>query len=193
MDGKDTKEFRFTAGQGQFLLQVAAVATIPDKLGDIKLDTVDRSIIQAMIANLFEQLKSYSPWAQEFEPGKNVKLLFGPKDNWQLEEKGGSRWFLKEPKTIVPVKLTKDAVTGAAWLCFATLVPREADPRSQQSAFMGASPSEAVDTIWPIARVLGKVESLKESLGLKKFESKKHGWNDDPMPPVEPHDVEAPK
>lgn len=179
----DKRTFKITAGQGQFLLQNSAVATIPDKLGEQKYDPVDRAIIQALIAALFTELKAYSPWAQDFEIGKNTKMFFGERDNWKQEKPDSSRWVMQDPYLSHTVTLSKDAVNGAAWLCFAAMVPREADRTTGQAATF-TTPSEAADTIWPLLKALKKADSVADHLGLKKFESKKHGWADDPVQDV---------
>jgi hypothetical protein len=168
------REYKLTAAQGQFLLQLSATSVVPEKMGESTYSTVDRAIIQNMIAALFTELKAYSPYAQEYEPGKNSKLFFGPKDNWQQDKPEASRWYLKDIHVTTTVKLSKDAVQGATWVCYLTLVPK-------LEANQGVvSPSEAVDTVWPLLRLLKKADSVAESLGLKKYERKKHGWNDDP-------------
>jgi hypothetical protein len=175
------KEYRITASQGQFLLQLSAGMTVPDKLGDTPFTAVDRAIIQGQIGALFTQLKSYSPYAQEYEPGKNIKLFFGLQDNWKQDKPDSPRWFMQDPKLETKIRLSKEALNGAAWVCFASLVPREADARNQQPAGTAVSPSEAEDTVWPMLKALGKSVGVRDLLGLNRTDLKKHGWGDDPV------------
>lgn len=176
------KVYTLTGSQGQFLLMWAAGAAIPEKAGDMVFTSTDRAIIQSFVARLFDRLKAVSPWMLEYEPGKNMKLFFGPKENWQPEAAGGTRWFMKDPKLATSVVLEKDEVNGATWLLFLALAPRVEDARSGQAGGMAVSPSEAAETVWPLARLFGKHESLSDALGLKKYDAKRHAWNDDPAP-----------
>lgn len=166
------KEYRITMAQGQFLMNISAAADIPEKLGDNTFTSTDRAIIQGMLAGLFTKLKSYSPFVQEYEPGKKSKMFFGAKDNWE-ESKAAGGWVMLDPKKVVPVRLSKEELNGAAWACYITLVPRAGSGTA-------VSPSEAAETVWPLLRVLGKYNAVGDQLGLKKIDEKKHGWNDDP-------------
>lgn len=176
------KEYTITLSQGQYLLQLSAGAQIPEKLGDQTFTPTDRAIIQHMIAGLFAALKTYSPFVQEYEPGKNTRLLFGPKDSWRELAPGSGQWVLKNPEEVIKVRLAKDAVNAAAWCGFIALVPRAADKQQGHDGVTVASPLAAAETVWPLLKILGKEQGIRESLGMRKFEHKKHAWNDDPAP-----------
>lgn len=171
------KEFKLTIGQGQFLLQMAAVAGVPDKLGEQTFTAVDRAIIQGMMSSLFATLKSYSLYAQEYEPGKKSKLFFGPKDEWANDPKSENLWHMKDPKKVLKVRLSTEDVNAAAWCGFLALVPRSATQQSE--AGTAVSPAEAAETVIPMLKAVGKWGAVADQLGMKKFEQKKHGWSDD--------------
>ncbi len=185
------KEQKITIGQGQFLLQMAAVAQIPDKLGEHSFTPTDRAIIQGMLAGLFKTLKSYSPFAQEYEPGKKSKLFFGDKNDWEKDPKSDNFWHIKDPQRLLKVRLSKEDLNAVAWCGFIAAVPRAA--QGENAAGSAVSPSELADTVFPLLRAVGKYNSVADQLGMKKYEDKKHGWNDDPIEelPALPEPTEA--
>ena len=170
-----THKVKVTVEQGQLLLLMSANYQPPEKLGETAFGTVERAQAREEVRMLFRDLKSVSPHLEM--PGRKQRLLFGPVENWEeiRDEEGVTTNFqVRETGRECEVRLSEDALSGLLW-CLVTYM----DPGSPAPV----SVMVAEHVVWPLAARLGKVQALREALGLDKAHPRR--WKDDPEKPGE--------
>lgn len=169
---------RLAAVKLNWLFQKVAMFELPEKVGDVSYDLVQRRIVKDECAKALRELKAYSPWAQRL--GSEMRLVFGPADLWTEIRKDGKLVDLEmlHPERECEIKLSQEAVSGISWLLLTMLSVATKNAEGKQS-HEEAPPIVADLYVWPIAEAIRRVKVLRESLNLDSSE-KKRQWADDP-------------
>ncbi len=165
-----TQKVKLTAEQGQLLLMMSANFQPPEKLGDAAYGAVERAQAREDVRLLFRELKAVSPHIHM--PGRKQRLLFGPMDNWEeiKNDQGETTTFqVRETGRECDVRLPEDALSGLPWCLLTYMDPGSAAP---------VSVMVSENVVWPLVAKLGKVQALREALGLDKAQPRR--WKDDP-------------
>lgn len=166
------KDYRITAGQGQFLLgMILGWRTMPEKLGESKkFSPVERAAADRDVLVLYDEIKKVSPLMRR--QSKERGNMFGPEENWDLKKtadgsmKSGD---MLDESLEVPLHLTEKAVSGAMWLILFACHPESAFPR--------AATNTVADILQPLAFRLRRLAALEDELGLRNAKSRE--WPED--------------
>lgn len=149
---KDEK-VQVTAEEGQTLFRVAIRYTLPEKLGEQSYDVAERGIANDEIRSLFRELRSHSPLYLT----KERTIAFGPVSAWKkTPEFGKNGWELEDQSSIVEIRVSDDARSGAYWCLLALLHP---------ASGLIAAPALQEEVLWPLAKKLRLVGELEKAIG----------------------------
>lgn len=168
------RDIVLTTQQGQhFLNYLSGGLRMPDKIGDDKYDVAERSWIDDKLLALKSLITSYTSRL------KNPRgLCFGGAELWEVNKstacancgQTNSQWVMVDNDSEIKIKLTEEAEEGIYW----TLLLM-AHPQSPAAAGMQV----LSETVWPIAKAMGKDRMLAKDIGLGSKRPRKILSNDE--------------
>jgi hypothetical protein len=155
------KHLMLTIEEGNELLRITKAFSLPERLGDNTYTVGDRAIATVdEVGALRRSLREQSPLLQ----GAERWNCFGPAEIggtpvWRQVkgELGNIGHVLLKPKEEVLIRIDDDVVAGISWCLLVGLHP---------SSPVCKAMDVQQDVLWPIARKIGRMNQLRELIGI---------------------------
>lgn len=150
-----------TYQQGNNLLQMAAGARMPDKIGPLSMAYQERARADREICAFYSALADISPLLE-----REGKPWFGTEDAWVPDSEKFGIWKLVDPMRRTSIEISPEALRGLYWLL---LIMASSDTDEKLRAKFGAG--LIVSTVWPVAEQIGRAKQLRKHLGIDEKQS----------------------